>query len=94
MATDSTDYLSIKDAVAQGIASRSTIDRWIKSGAVRSFTSGRLRMVARDDLEACVASREPALDEGTLVERLATQIANAAPVLSPEGKAKLAELLR
>ena len=88
------DYISIRDAAAQGIASRSTIDRWIKSGSIRSFTSGRLRMVSRADLDACVAAREPVVNEAELVELLAKRIASAAPVLSPEGRAKLAELLR
>lgn len=51
-------------------------------------------MVYVEDLEARVASRERVVTEDELVRRLARQIANAAPVLSPEGKEHLARLLR
>ncbi|MBM6756040.1 hypothetical protein H6A18_05880 [Collinsella tanakaei] len=87
-------YICVKDAVERGFGSRVTIMRWVKDASVRSFRRGSFRMVCVEDLEARVASRERVITEDELVERLARQIANAAPVLSPEGKEHLARLLR
>ena len=87
-------YICVKDAVNRGFGSRVTVMRWVKDGSVRSFRQGSFRMVCVEDLETCVAARERVVTEEELVERLAKQIANAAPVLSAEGKEHLARLLR
>lgn len=87
-------YICVKDAVERGFGSRVTIMRWVKDASVRSFRQGNLRTVCVEDLEARVASHEHVVTEDELVERLARQIANAAPVLSPEGREHLARLLR
>lgn len=87
-------YICVKDAVERGFGSRVTIMRWVKDASVRSFRRGSFRMVCVEDLEARAASRERVVTEDELVRRLARQIANATPVLSPEGKEHLARLLR
>lgn len=92
--TAKNQYVSVKDAVERGFGSRATIMRWVRDGSVKSFRQGRLRMVCVEDCEALAASRERVVTEEELVDRLARQIANAAPVLSPEGRERLAELLR
>ena len=87
-------YICVKDAVNRGFGSRATVMRWVKDGSVRSFRQGSFRMVCVEDLEARVAARERVVTEEELVRRLARQIANAAPALSPEGREHLARLLR
>lgn len=90
----SPEFINVKTAIERGYGSRATLARWARKGDVRSYRQGSSLMLSVVDLEAVKASHAAATTEETVVENLARQLANVAPALSPEGRAKLAELLR
>lgn len=94
------EYVTVQEAVRRHYGSRAAVMKWVKAGAVRNYFDDetRRRMVCAEDCEARVEARhrrEPApVTEEEIIDRLAETIASKAPALSPEGRAKLAELLR
>ena len=91
---DKSEYVSITEAVERGYGARSTIMRWVGRGVVRSRRGGGHYLVSVDDLERACASRDGADTTPEAIAAMAREIASRAPVLSCEGRARLAELLR
>ena len=94
------EFVTVQEAVKRGYGSRAAVMKWVKASAVRNYFDNetRRRMVCAEDCEARVEARslrEPVpLTEQEIIDHLAETIAHKAPALSPEGRAKLAELLR
>lgn len=94
------EYITVQEAVSRGYGSRAALCKWIKNGQVRTYMDDaqRRRYVCAEDCEDRVAARQsryvPPITEAEIVERLAKQIAAAAPALSDASKSELAALLR
>ena len=94
------EFVTVQEAVRRRYGSRAAVMKWVKADVVRNFFDDEThrRMVCAEDCEARVEARtrrEPVpVTEDEIVARLAEAIVSKAPALSPEGRAKLAELLR
>lgn len=100
MSKQNPEFITVQEAVARGYGSRAALCKWIKNGQVRTYMDDaqRRRYVCAEDCEDRVAARQsryvPPITEAEIVERLAKQIAAAAPALSDASKSELAALLR
>lgn len=100
MSKQNPEFITVQEAVARGYGSRAALCKWIKNGQVRTYMDDaqRRRYVCAEDCEDRVAARQsryvPPITESEIVERLAKQIAAAAPALSDASKSELAALLR
>lgn len=89
------DFISVKEAVRRGYASRHTLMRWARDGSVRSFVRGRNRYVSEGDVRARIALRQAgkhSITDEELTDRLAEEIVSAMPALNDAQLDRLAGL--
>lgn len=99
VSTDS--YLTLSQASERGYGGYSTLRRRIAEGSLPAKRLGRRLLLRREDLEALLLPKapggEPPVDHGQAdiddITEWARKVASSIPPLSPERRARVAEIL-